>query len=50
MPLFLDFEAYGLGPASYPVEVAWGDTDTGEVEAHLIAIWITVSRLWGTRG
>lgn len=36
MPHFLDFEASGLGPASYPVEVAWGDTDTGEVEAHLI--------------
>jgi hypothetical protein len=32
----MDFEASGLGPASYPVEVAWGDTDTGEVEAHLI--------------
>ncbi|KPV39941.1 hypothetical protein AN478_07020 [Thiohalorhabdus denitrificans] len=36
MPIFLDFEASGLGPASYPLEVAWGDTQTGAVEAHLI--------------
>lgn len=33
---FLDFEASGLGPDSYPIEVAWGDMATGEVEAHLI--------------
>jgi hypothetical protein len=36
MPIFLDFEASGLGPASYPIEVAWGDPRTGEVESHLI--------------
>jgi hypothetical protein len=36
VPIFLDFEASGLGPASYPLEVAWGDTATGEVESHLI--------------
>jgi hypothetical protein len=42
---FLDIEASGLSPRSYPVEVAWGDTESGEVESHLInpdrvAFWL----------
>ncbi|MFA9462398.1 hypothetical protein [Thiohalorhabdus methylotrophus] len=36
MPIFLDFEASSLGPESYPLEVAWGNTETGVVAAHLI--------------
>ncbi|MFA9462408.1 hypothetical protein [Thiohalorhabdus methylotrophus] len=36
MPVFLDFEASSLGPESYPLEVAWGNTETGVVAAHLI--------------
>jgi hypothetical protein len=33
---FIDFEASGLGPLGFPIEVAWGFPDTGEVEEHLI--------------
>lgn len=45
MPRFLDIEASSLSPRSYPVEIAWGDTDSGEVESHLInpervAFWL----------
>lgn len=45
MPWFLDIDASSLSPRSYPVEIAWGDTDSGEVEAHLInpervALWL----------
>jgi hypothetical protein len=45
MPWFLDIEASSLSPRSYPVEVAWGDSDSGEVESHLInpdrvAFWL----------
>ncbi len=35
LPCFLDFEASGLGPASYPIEVAWS-LENALVEAHLI--------------
>lgn len=34
-PLLVDVEASGLGPSSYPIEVAWSDP-AGEVEEHLI--------------
>ena len=45
MPWFLDIEASSLSPRSYPVEIAWGDSESGEVEAHLInpgrvAFWL----------
>lgn len=32
----LDFEASGLGPGSYPIEVAWGWVDTFQIESCLI--------------
>lgn len=32
----LDFEASGLGPRSYPIEVAWKNASSGEVDAFLI--------------
>ncbi|MBA1146684.1 hypothetical protein H0Z60_06390 [Ectothiorhodospiraceae bacterium WFHF3C12] len=35
LPRFLDFEATGLHPDSYPIEVAWSDA-AGEVESCLI--------------
>ena len=35
LPCMIDFEASGLGPESYPIEVAWSDPDGG-VEAHYI--------------
>lgn len=34
-PMFVDLEASGLGPASYPIEVAWSNP-AGEIEEHLI--------------
>lgn len=34
-PCMIDFEASGLGPESYPIEVAWSDP-MGRVEAHYI--------------
>lgn len=34
-PFFIDFEASGLGPNSYPIEAGWSD-DKGNVESHLI--------------
>lgn len=33
---FIDLEASGLGPASWPIEVGWC-METGEPQAHLIA-------------
>lgn len=35
LPCVLDFEASGLGPESYPIEVAWSDP-SGAVESHYI--------------
>lgn len=35
LPLFLDFEASGLQPETYPIAVAWSQT-TGEIESYLI--------------
>ncbi|UTW13793.1 3'-5' exonuclease [Marinobacterium rhizophilum] len=32
----LDFEASGLGPRSYPIEVAWRDAASGEQDSFLI--------------
>lgn len=36
-PSFIDFEASGLGPESYPIEVAWNG-EGGSVESYLINI------------
>lgn len=33
---FIDFEASAPGNQGYPIEVAWGFSDTGKVEEHLI--------------
>lgn len=33
----LDFEASGLGPRSYPIEVAWRDPATGAEDSFLIS-------------
>jgi hypothetical protein len=35
-PLFVDFEASGLGPASYPIEVAFSAPRGGEPVGYLI--------------
>ncbi|MCV6589362.1 MAG: hypothetical protein OIF57_10070 [Marinobacterium sp.] len=32
----IDFEASGLGPRSYPIEVAWKDASSGRQDAFLI--------------
>lgn len=40
-PCMIDFEASGLGPDSYPIEVAWSDP-SGSVESH----YITPARGW----
>ncbi len=34
-PRIIDFEASGLGPMSYPIEIAWSQRD-GSIEEHLI--------------
>lgn len=34
-PIFMDFEASGLSKDSYPIEVAWSNTD-GSIECYLI--------------
>ncbi len=34
-PIFIDLEASGLHPDSYPIEVAWNNRK-GEIESHLI--------------
>jgi len=34
-PCFLDVEATGFGPESYPIEIAWSDQD-GEIHRYLI--------------
>lgn len=34
-PIFLDCEASSLGGNSYPIEIAWSDSD-GKIESHLI--------------
>jgi len=34
-PCIIDFEASGLGPSSYPIEVAWSLSD-GSIKEHLI--------------
>lgn len=36
MPCLGDFEASGLGPESYPIEVAWS-LPSGDVRSHLIS-------------
>lgn len=36
IPSFIDFEASGLGPRSYPIEVAWSGADGGVEECWLI--------------
>ncbi|GGO81094.1 hypothetical protein GCM10011348_19350 [Marinobacterium nitratireducens] len=33
----LDFEASGLGPRSYPIEVAWQDAASGEHDSFLVS-------------
>jgi len=35
-PCFIDFEASGLGPRSYPIEVAWSGGDGGVEDCWLI--------------
>lgn len=35
LPVFMDFEASSLGKDSYPIEVAWSNTD-GSIESYLI--------------
>jgi hypothetical protein len=35
LPRFIDIEASGLDSRSYPIEIAWSDTD-GTIESHLI--------------
>jgi hypothetical protein len=34
--LVLDIEASGLHDSSYPIEIAYGDLDTSEINSHLI--------------
>ena len=34
-PFFIDLEATGFGPESYPIEIAWSDA-TGEITRYLI--------------
>ena len=36
IPSFIDFEASGLGPRSYPIEVAWSGADGSVEECWLI--------------
>lgn len=36
LPRFLDFEASGLGPDGYPIQVAWSDADGSVSECWLI--------------